>query len=282
MIIINFKTNVLSDFLADKLADLNPTMSFESFAAPQLLQYYILLLQTDRYKEAGEFGNRLLEVCRSINCSPISAQIYAFELTNRNKTLEALFFNILSVHLCFYRREIDKIYLDVMTKALEEISKIVEEVIQQAKLSLHVVHRHIIPTLLLANERVIFTFKNKPSTEFAEGFAKANANQSFLICRCQLAAQDFIGCERILKEAIRIYEVCFPKDKTQNRVYGICLHYLGFSFLSRNRLKKAMDYFNEAKVAFGNAKDYKTGEKRKLQDLNEHYIAKVQKIMKQL
>ena len=57
MIIINFKTNVLSDFLADDLADLNPTMSFDSFAAPQLFQYYILLLYTDRYKEAGEFGN---------------------------------------------------------------------------------------------------------------------------------------------------------------------------------------------------------------------------------
>ena len=149
-----------------------------------------------------------------------------------------------------------------MTKALEEISKIVEEAIQKAKLSLHIVHRHIIPTLLLVNERLIFTFKNKPSIEFAEGFAKANANQSFLICRCQLAAQDFINCERILKEAIRIYEVCFPKDKTQNRVYRIYFHYLGFLFLSRNRFKKATDHFNEAKVAFGNTKDYKAGEKK--------------------
>ena len=282
MIIINFKTNVLLDFLADDSADLNPTMNFDSFAAPQLLQYYTLLLQTDRYKEAGEFGNRLLEVCRSMDCSPICAQKYASKLENQDKALEALFFNILSVHLCFYKREIDEIYLDVMTKALEEISKIVEEAIQKAKLSLHIVHRHIIPTLLFANERVIFTFKNKPSIEFAEGFARANANQSFLICRCQLAAQDFIGCEKILKEAIRLYKVCFPDGETKNRIYGICLHYLGFSFLSRNRFEKATDYFNEAKVAFENAKGYKTGEKRKLQDLNEHYITKVQKIMKQL
>ena len=105
---------------------------------------------------------------------------------------------------------------------------------------------------------------------------------SFLICRCQLAAQDFIGCERILTEAIRIYEVCFPEDKTQNRVYGICLHYLGFTFLSRNRFKKATGYFNEAKVAFENAKNYKAGEKIKSQDLNKHYIIKVQKIVKEL
>ena len=241
------------------------------------------MLQTDKFKEAGEFGYRLLEVCRSTNCSPISAKNYASELKNQDKPLEALFFNLLSVHLCFtYKKKIEALYLDVMTEALEKISKIVEEAIQKAKLSLHIVHRHIIPTLLLSNERVIFTFKNNPSTEFAEGFAKANANQSLLICRCQLAAQDFIGCEKILREAIRIYEVCFPEDKTQNLVYGICLHYLGFSFLLRNRLKEAMDYFNEAKVAFGNAKDYENGKERELQDLNEYYITKVQKILKQL
>ena len=176
----------------DYLTNSDCTTSFDIFAAPQLLQYYILMLETDRIDQSGVVGNRLLQICKSKNYRPLKTQEHASNLENEDKPLEALLFNLLSIHHCFINEiKIDQFHVDIMTKAFEKISTIVKLAIRKSKLSTHIAYGHIIPNLIYANGKVIQTFNNS-FTEFAKGFAEVNANQSILICRCQPAAQNFI------------------------------------------------------------------------------------------
>ena len=247
----------------DDMTDLDCTTSFEVFSAPQLLQYYLILLQSDRFEEAENISSQLKKICQAFNYSPVSAQDYGCQLENKKKPLEALFFYLLDLYLCVLQND----YKVFMTKALEEISKVIQDTIVKAQLSKHIVHRHIIPALIKGNKKM--------NDEFPEEFPDVNLNQSHLISQCQLAADDFIGCETNLREAIKIYESKFAENKRQHCNYGFCLHNLGISFLERNLFERAKDYFEKAKVALESANDYEsTSEKMKWKSLNDNFINK--------
>ena len=247
----------------DNLTDPNRMTSFKVFSAPQLLQYYLMVLQSDRFEEAENIYSQLMEVCKPFNYSPLRAQDYGCQLENEKKPLEALFFYLLSLHLCVLQND----FIVFMTDALEKISKAIQNTILKAQLSKHIVHRHIIPALIKGNKRM--------NAEFPEEFPEVNLHQSYLICQCQLAAHDFIGCETNLTEAIKIYESKFAENKKQHRIYGFCLHSLGISFLERNLFEKAKYYFEKAKVALENANDYESiSEKMEWLSLNDNSITK--------
>ncbi|XP_078493155.1 uncharacterized protein LOC144748719 [Ciona intestinalis] len=66
---------------------------------------------------------------------------------------------------------------------------------------------------------------------------------------------DFDGKETTGKEAIVIMERVFKERAGKYRVYGHCLHNLGYTYYKTSRLNDACQYFRKAIAAYGKAED---------------------------
>ena len=220
------------------------------------------MLQTNQFEGAGKARDELMKILESVEKLPQKAFDYALDLVNNENDylLDALFFNQFTVHLCVSKKTLSNSDLCFMTNSFKEIALIVDEAVEDAILSKHMVFSHIVPFLMAAKNYVIETFKEKSAV--CEGLTEVIANQSFFISLCQLEAHDFIGSRFLMTKTIRKLKAEFKEKINDHKIYSLCLICLGVSYLRKKLLLKAEKKLKKAQIALEKATDYEGNEEK--------------------
>ena len=214
------------------------------------------MLQTNQFEGAGKARDELMKILEPVEKSPQKVFDYASDLGNDESDylLDALFFYQFTVHLCVSKKTLSNSDLCFMTNSFKEIALIVDEAIETAMLSKHMVFSHIVPFLMAAKNYVIETFKDKSAV--CEGLTEVIANQSFFISLCQLEADDFIGSRFLMTKTIRKLKAELKEKINDHKIYSLCLICLGVSYLQKKLPLKAEKKLKKAQIALEKATDY--------------------------
>ena len=246
----------------DKTEEIIDEIGPEILSASGKLEYYCKLLQTNQFEGAGKARDELMKILESVEKSPQKVFDYALDLVNdeNDYLLDALFFNQFTVHLCVSKKTLSNSDLCFMTNSFKEIAQIVDEAVEDAILSKHMVFSHIVPFLMVAKNYVIETFKEKSAA--CEGLTEVIANQSFFISLCQLEAHDFIGSRFLMTKTIKKLKAEFKEKINDHKIYSLCLICLGVTYLRKKLLLKAEKKLKKAQIALEKATDCEGNEEK--------------------
>ena len=235
--------------LERKRHELVKRCGIETLEAPHLLRHFISLLQEDKVNESITTGNMLLDLIVFIEKKTKNVLNYARLLQKRNKKFESLFFNLLAQKLCFQEEIFD---FDVMNQIVTNIVTITRTALKEGKLSKSMVSGLIAPTIMVGIQETwqIF-YETKPKDKYL-----LIPRLFFLLSSCYYASDDCKEFRSFINAAIVYCERVFDIKANQHRIYGICLHYLGFMFLEKNVFEEAKSYLEKADNALSKAQDY--------------------------
>ena len=243
-----------------KLEEIIHDIGPDILSASGKLDHYCTLLRTNHFEGAEKARDQLLKILDYVEKSPQKVFQYAFD---EDSLLDALFFNQFAVHLCVSKKALSSSDLGCMTKSFFEIALIVNEAIEDAVLSKHMVFLHIVPFLIAAKNYVIETFKDKPVPDAFERLTEVIAVQSLCISLCQLEADDFIGSRLLMTKTIRKLKAEFKEKVNQHKIYILCLIFLGISYWGKNLPLKCEKKIKKAQKALKKVTDYEDKKEKK-------------------
>ena len=237
--------------LERKRLELVKRCGLEILQAPELLRRFVSLLQEDKVVQSITTGNMLLDLTVFIEEKTENVLNYARLLQKKNRKFESLFFNLLAQKLCFQEEIFD---FDVMNQIVTNVMIITRTALKEEKLSKSMVSGLIAPTTMIRIQetwQILNETKSKDKSKYL-----LIPRLFFLLSSCYYAADDYKKFRSCINAAILYYGQVFGIKANQYRIYGICLHYLGFMFLEKNVFKKAKSYLEKADNALNKAQDY--------------------------
>ena len=237
--------------LERKRYELVKRCGLEIMEAPNLLRHFVSLLQEDKVDESITTGNMLLDLIVFLEEKTENVLNYARLLQKKNRKFESLFFNLLAQKLCFQEEIFD---FGVMNQIVTNVVIITRTALKEEKLFKSMVSGLIAPTIMVRIQetwQILNETKSKDKSKYL-----LIPRLFFLLSSCYYAADDYKEFISFINAAILYCERVFGIKANQHRIYGICLHYLGFMFLEKNVFEEAKSYLEKADNALSKAQDY--------------------------
>ena len=243
---------------AKNLAKWRYEQDYGIHTAPVLLQYYVTLVQSNDPRKAMEIKNEMITLLSGVDTSPKQVEQFAGKLREENKPYEAILMYQVAIHYCREERNVSTV-VNCLLRCCAGTSVIVEKGFENSEISKELVINHIIPYMKQAKIQMARHLM----------FNKIQITETLAMClhcieQCQKEADDLIGREASLKEAISLLRDNLGRDAEKKKIFGSCLNNLGHTMLMRRRFDVAQRLFNQAIAAKQKAENYDSiAEKRK-------------------
>lgn len=230
-----------------------------------------MLLEDNELDKSIFIGNNLFDILFKFGATVEDALKYARYHLKGGNHLESLFFSLLAQDLCFQEKSFD---FSKMTKVVKEITNVSLNALFQKKLSQDMIRKLISPTLWNAIQGAFQIYNDIPSGNPKTSEAVVVVELFFLLSRMQHASSDNIECTKSLETAIEFCNRVFSKEAEELKIFGICLHYLGYITMEKNRFKEAKTHFQKAKSALNEAEDFtQVDQVKSLKEFNESCLS---------